>query len=472
MSQRRWSFSGLAVRVLAAITIASLGLVSPMPADGQVPPRVEPPVDFTIIGFRCDVEVTGERVRPDGTRVISTVERGVTDSSIALMRGQLVVRSTTVLDPDGSGRISGRWTLEPNASTGSLRGGFRGEVTGPGSTEIRVTGHGIKALRGISVAMTTSSNPNQEPTVDQGRVGGSDDNCGSGLTFTGSGSASYRDQRDPAGSVVVASTRDFPATVDALIAAVDGNPNLRLIRVVDHRAAAATRGLELAPTTELFFGNPALGTPLMQASQTTGIDLPQKMVVWEDLLGIVRVGYNAPAYLASRHRIEGADDRLQVVANALAGLAGAATGTTVEPVFDAGTVRRGAGLVTVTTERSADDAFAAIVSALDAAPPVNVAIELEHDENAAAIGLDLRPTKLVVFGNPTLGSVLMQTDQSIALDLPQKILVYTDEDGRTAIAYNDPRYIAERHDVRNQGPLLQTLAGALANFAAVGAGQP
>jgi len=150
------------------------------------------------------------------------------------------------------------------------------------------------------------------------------------------------------------------------------------------------------------------------------------MPVWEDPLGVVRVAYNAPAYLRSRHGIEGADAQLTTVANALA--------------------------------------------ALESAAPVNVPIVVEHDTNAGRVGLDLDPTKLVVFGNPSLGTGLMRTDQSVALDVPQKILVTRTGADPTVITWNDPHWVARRHGVTGQRELLDTLSGALADFASVGAG--
>ncbi|MGH1493303.1 MAG: DUF302 domain-containing protein [Acidimicrobiales bacterium] len=446
--------------VAFSVAVATLGAVATSPASAQgTPPRVEPAVEFNIVGDRCSVEVIAERVRPDGTTIITSEQVGLTESSIALMTGTLTVRSTAVIAPDGMGRITGRWTLQPAASTGAIRGTLRGSVNGPEISEVISTGHGIQALRGVLVQMTTTS-------PADGSRGESD--CASDLSFEGSGTASYRDERNPVGAVVVESTKSFEDSVADLSAAIEANPNLRLVRTVDHSAAAAGRGIVLAPTTEVFFGNPAIGTPLMQASQTTGIDLPQKMLIWEDLFGIVRVGYNAPAYLQSRHGIDGADAQLETIARALAGLAGVATGTTVDPVFDAGTVRERAGLVKVSTTKSVAEAHDDIVAALEAAPPVGVALQLDHQQNAASVGLELRPTKLVVFGNPSLGSNLMRTDQSIALDLPQKMLIYTDADGQTFVAYNNPYAVAQRHDVRGQGRTLELLSGALANFAAVG----
>ena len=418
--------------------------------------------EFTITGYRCNLEITRERTLRNGRTLIRSTQTGVTESSVALMTGELTVTTTAILNEDGTGKTFGRWTLTPDASTGSIKGWLRGKVSEGDQTEIRSIGWGRGALRGTTVKMVTKT-PGPSPEDQCG-----DESNPANLTFEGEGAATARTPNSPVGAVVTNSTKDFSTTVNDLMQAITANPNLTLIKTVDHQAAAAGRDLTLAPTTELFFGNPRIGTPLMQAEQQTGIDLPQKILIWEDLLGTVRVGYNAPGYLQSRHGIDGADEQLQTVANALAALAGVATGTTVDPVFDAGTVREDRGLVTVTSTQTADDAFAAIVAALTAAPPVNVAFELEHDQNAANVDLELRPTKLVVFGNPSLGTSLMQTNQSVALDLPQKILVYENANGETVIVYNDPGYVVKRHGVDNQNEVVETLSGALANFANIG----
>jgi uncharacterized protein (DUF302 family) len=70
---------------------------------------------------------------------------------------------------------------------------------------------------------------------------------------------------------------------------------------VDHAAGALKVGKKLRPTEVLIFGNPQGGTPLMECSQTVGIDLPQKALVWEDESGQVWLGYNDVTYLAGRH---------------------------------------------------------------------------------------------------------------------------------------------------------------------------
>ena len=73
---------------------------------------------------------------------------------------------------------------------------------------------------------------------------------------------------------------------------------------IDHAAGAAAVGLSLRPTELLIFGNAKTGTPLMEAAQTLGIDLPLKALVWQDALGVVWLSYNDPAFLAGRHDLD------------------------------------------------------------------------------------------------------------------------------------------------------------------------
>ncbi len=77
--------------------------------------------------------------------------------------------------------------------------------------------------------------------------------------------------------------------------------SMQIFAVVDHSGEAAKAGMQLRPTKLLIFGNPKSGTPLMQASPTAAIDLPLKILVWEDDAGKVWVSYNSPAYLQARH---------------------------------------------------------------------------------------------------------------------------------------------------------------------------
>jgi uncharacterized protein (DUF302 family) len=126
--------------------------------------------------------------------------------------------------------------------------------------------------------------------------------------------------------VRVRSIRDFTSTVRALDSAITAG-NLKVFARLDHAAAARDVSLELRPTTVFVFGNPAVGTRLMQCEQKIAIDLPLRMLVWEDSTGAVWVGYEPPAHLAERHRVQGCRDVIDRIATALGTLTTAATGT-------------------------------------------------------------------------------------------------------------------------------------------------
>ena len=85
---------------------------------------------------------------------------------------------------------------------------------------------------------------------------------------------------------------------------------LIVVARVDHAAAAQKAGLTLRPTELLIFGNPKAGTPLMQSAQSVGIDLPLRVLGWEDDKGQIWLAYNDPGWLAARH---GVSDRAEVV---------------------------------------------------------------------------------------------------------------------------------------------------------------
>jgi len=121
------------------------------------------------------------------------------------------------------------------------------------------------------------------------------------------------------GLVTVTAEAGVEQTVDRITTDIE-NSDLTLMTTVDHAENAASVEMELPPTTLLIFGNPAAGTPLIQASRTVAIDLPQKMLVWDDD-GQTKVTYNDPAYLATRHDIDEQSERLSQINSVLEGLA-------------------------------------------------------------------------------------------------------------------------------------------------------
>src|SRR5215469_16767489 len=82
---------------------------------------------------------------------------------------------------------------------------------------------------------------------------------------------------------------------------------------------------------------------------------------------------------------------------------------------------------------------------------------IDHAGGAAEVGLTLRPTELIIFGNARGGTPLMQSVQTVGIDLPLKILVWQDAGGKTWISYNEPEWIARRHRVSNAEPAVAKL---------------
>jgi uncharacterized protein (DUF302 family) len=75
---------------------------------------------------------------------------------------------------------------------------------------------------------------------------------------------------------------------------------------------------------------------------------------------------------------------------------------------------------------------------------------VDHSGEAAKVGMKMPPTKLLIFGSPKAGTPIMQAAPSIAIDLPLKILIWEDSDGKAWMSYNSAEYLQERHDVPNQ----------------------
>lgn len=95
-------------------------------------------------------------------------------------------------------------------------------------------------------------------------------------------------------------------TMDRLEAAVKAK-GLTVFARIDHAEGATAVGLPLRPTEVLIFGNAKGGTPLMEAAQTIGIDLPLKALVWQDTSGETWLSWNDPAWLAARHGLSGVE---------------------------------------------------------------------------------------------------------------------------------------------------------------------
>ena len=89
---------------------------------------------------------------------------------------------------------------------------------------------------------------------------------------------------------------------------------------------------------------------------------------------------------------------------------------------------------------------------------------VKHSEGARSVGISINPTELIIFGNPKVGSPLMKCAPTVAIDLPQKALIWQDANSRVWISYNDPAYLKQRHNIQGCDKVLAKVSGALSKL--------
>jgi uncharacterized protein (DUF302 family) len=122
---------------------------------------------------------------------------------------------------------------------------------------------------------------------------------------------------------------------------------------------------------------------------------------------------------------------------------------------------QGNGLVRVASPHSVEETVKRLESVL-AERGVRVFTVIDHSGEAEKVGMKMRPTKVVIFGNPKGGTPLMVAAPSLAIDLPLKALVAEDGDGKVWVSYNSPEYLQQRHGVPEELIKNIAVAGALA----------
>jgi uncharacterized protein (DUF302 family) len=127
------------------------------------------------------------------------------------------------------------------------------------------------------------------------------------------------------------------------------------------------------------------------------------------------------------------------------------------------TVSQDKGIFDLPSSYSVDEAVERLKGLL-AAKGVTLFALVDHSGEAAKAGLEMNPTKLLIFGNPKAGTPVMVAAPSIAIDLPLKILIWEDSHGKTWVSYNSPEYLLERHGAPQE--FLQNIAAVAALAAA------
>ena len=122
------------------------------------------------------------------------------------------------------------------------------------------------------------------------------------------------------------------------------------------------------------------------------------------------------------------------------------------------------GLITLKSSHSVKDTADKLVKMLKK-KGMTVFIRIDHAAGAKKVGKKLRPTEVIIFGNPKAGTPVMLCSQKAAIDFPQKALIMEDAKGQVTLSYNDPKYIAKRHNIKGCDKVLTKISGILNKFA-------
>ena len=236
------------------------------------------------------------------------------------------------------------------------------------------------------------------------------------------------------------SDRSFDQTAADLEAAITAN-GFNLVTTVDHAAAAAGAGLMLPPTKVMIFGNPMGGTQFMQQDQRVGIDLPLKVLLWEAPDNSIQISYYNAETITDRYDIDDLDDLISDVNQKLATITGSGNPEEEGELLDAALF-----LKNKETDKSFDEVYNTVRTEVTSRG-FTVVQEVDHAAAAAAVNMELRPTKVIIFGNPEGGTQLMQAERQIAIDLPLKILVWEEEDGDVNVSHYSADFLARRYDI-------------------------
>lgn len=225
---------------------------------------------------------------------------------------------------------------------------------------------------------------------------------------------------------------------------------------VNHSAAAARVDLELAPNQVIFARPPKfVESKLLQGSNTLGLDLPFKLLVFKNSDGTVSLSVNSLGYLVDRHSTHAKDFVKNLTHNL------------TSHMETMGNEKQ--GLVSVKSSLSVDDSIETLENAISANPAVSIPLIVDYAKNTDDEN-SILASKLLVFGNPNVGTPLMQADPRIGIDLPLKFLVWEDQEGQVTITYNDPHFIAKRVDLQGQDARLEKIAKVLKKLSLAGSG--
>lgn len=238
---------------------------------------------------------------------------------------------------------------------------------------------------------------------------------------------------------------------DAVTKTIAGNiAELETVAVIDHSRLAAKDGVTMPPSVVTIYSDPKVDSALMKQNPRIGLDLPQKILVFE-AAGEVRVAFPQESFLAARHAVadEAALNLYQESTNM--GLRGVAA-EIIDPVTDKG-VTHDFGITELVSDFDHADTITRLKEAVMKQGDTVWFGDIDFHANAAKEGVDLPRSTLLLFGGPKPGGVAMAKFPKLGLDaFCQKLLVYEDTKGKVRVIFNDIVMMAELHYGKSAEP--------------------
>ncbi|MCU1663754.1 MAG: hypothetical protein QOI36_5649 [Pseudonocardiales bacterium] len=272
----------------------------------------------------------------------------------------------------------------------------------------------------------------------------------------------------PAGTILLAAGTDFASTVQRVQEAISETGG-SVTTVVDHAADARAAGVAIPPSTLVIGGSPAAQLPLLRIDQRAGANLPQRYLVRQGSDGSVSLTVDSADYVAAVAGVPDPGARTALRDSTTAVLGQAVPGPPVPVPSPLVGVTPSNYLLTVASSASVATTADRLRRGADRRPTRSVAV-VDEAAGSADPGPAIRPTSVVFVSDAQADAPLLAAAPSIGLDLPQRFVVWLDDQNRTQIGYPDVRRIAARHGVAADDPNIAQLAADADRLARLAAG--
>jgi len=244
---------------------------------------------------------------------------------------------------------------------------------------------------------------------------------------------------------------------DELFETIDSNvakePLLQKVFEIDHSRLGAQVESYMPPAKVLIFSDKKLESELLKRNQLAGLDLPLRVLAYEsEPNGPSKIIYNSYDYLASRYGLNPSDATRALFENsvslALSGINPANIATFSQDQMQPD------GIVTLDSPFDFDETYNRVLAAINSQNDTTVFASIDFQSQVQDFGVDIPPTKLILFGAPGPGATAMRNAPTLGLDaFCQKFLVWQDDQQVVHLSFNDLLRVAERQDVNKSLPL-------------------